>query len=357
MTAYTPEEIGQKRLVRGSLPGEPVPYYVASGDGMAFETAGQLWTVIARAVDTGDDFDAAYITGRRGAESPLHAIPSAHRTFVVLDGRVQIWLGAAAGEDAAIESRILSRGDSVVVPEGVLFGYRMRAEASRLFLFSAPGGTLDDLLASGRGTSSHIYSPQAGSDSLILPANATRLALPDTDPRDAADDRLPEGCEPYVLRSLEGEHRAWPDALNSYVSRARNTDGRYFSVDTLAAPQPYIIRHFHRQHTENFLCLSGRVWLWVNGEEVLLTEGDFLHAPAGTIHSFAIAGHNTRMLGFLTTGIFEPFFDVTSQHTDDKVYTEGLVNPSVIFEGIKGNPDLDLEVVGPPPERVFAPGL
>lgn len=354
---YSTDEIGAMRLVRGALPGEPVPYTVASGEGLSFETAGQLWTVIARGSDSGGAFDAAYIRGRRGAESPLHALPDAHRTFVVIDGLVQVWLGTAPGDDAPVESRLLGRGDSVVVPDGVLFGYRMRTEGSRLFLFSAPGGALDALLASARGTAAHIYSARPADDALILPANATRLALPSADPRDAADDALPPGADPYVLRSLEGDHRAWPDALNTYVTRPRNTGGRYFSVDTLAAPQPYIIRHFHRLHTENFLCLSGRVWLWVNGEEVLLTEGDFLHAPAGTVHSFAIAGHNTRMLGFLTTGVFEPFFDVTSVHTDDRVYTEGLVNPSVIFEGIQNTPDLDLEVVGPPPERTFAVGV
>ncbi|HLS93568.1 MAG TPA: hypothetical protein VK015_08680, partial [Microbacterium sp.] len=68
---YSTDEIGAMRLVRGALPGEPVPYTVASGKGLSFETAGQLWTVIARGSDSGGAFDAAYIRGRRGAESPL----------------------------------------------------------------------------------------------------------------------------------------------------------------------------------------------------------------------------------------------------------------------------------------------
>ncbi|UOQ57420.1 quercetin 2,3-dioxygenase [Leucobacter allii] len=347
MTTPTVADVNGMRLAHGALPGAAVPYHLASGEGLRFETAGQLWTVIARTQDTGGAFDAAYVTGPRGAESPLHAVPDVHRTFAVLNGQIRIWLGD--------RSRVLGRGDAVQVPPGTPFGYRMLSELSRMLMYSAPGGALDALLASDAGTRSFIYSARRGDDALILPEGASREPLPavphaDADDAAAWEDALPAGEEPYVLRGLEGDHRAWPDAVNSYVSRGRNTGGRYFAVHTLAAPQPYIIQHFHRLHTENFFCLSGRVWLWVNGEEVLLTEGDFVHAPAGTIHSFAIGAHHTRMLGILSSDVFEPFFDVTSEHTADRVYTEGLVNPSVIMGGIQGAPDLDLQVVGPPPQ-------
>lgn len=32
---------------------------------------------------------------------------------------------------------------------------------------------------------------------------------------------------------------------------------------------------------ERFVCLTGRVWVWVNGTELLLTAGDFLQSPRG----------------------------------------------------------------------------
>lgn len=355
MTAHSIGDVNAMRLVQGALPGEPVPYSLASGEGVGFETAGQLWTVIARSQDTGGSFDAAFVTGRRRSESPFHSLPGAHRSFFVLSGQVQVWLGSGIG----VESRVLTRGDSVTVPPGTPFGYRMLAEVTKMLMYSAPGGALDALLESGATTSRHLYSAGAGAgaDRLILPENAALAELPAVPAGEAWDDRRPAGIEPYFLRNLEGEHRAWPDALNVHAVRPANTGGRYFAVDTFAAPQPYIVRHFHRLHTENFFVLAGRVWLWVNGEEVLLTEGDFLHAPAGTIHSFAIAAHGTRMLGILTSGVFEPFFDVTSRPTDDKVYTEGLIDPTIVVDGIQGTPDLDLQVVGPPPERVRAIGI
>lgn len=339
--------------VLGALPGEPVPYYLASGEGLRFETGGQLWTVIARTQDTGGLFDAAFILGPRGSGAEFHSLPGNQRTYQVFEGSAQFWL---AGPDG-VESRVLVPGDSAHVPPGTAVAYRFESHLTKVLLYSAPGGALDALLASDADVGAHVYSAQPDGGRLILPSDAQlhRLELPGAS--DAWDSELPDGATGYFLRYGEGDARAWPDALNTYGARGRNTGGRYLAVNTLAAPQPYIIRHFHQQHTENFLCVSGRIWLWVNGTELLLTPGDFLHAPAGTVHSFAIAAHNTRMLGILTSDVFEPFFDVTSEPTDDHVYTEGLVDPSTVIGGIKANPDLDLVVVGGPPERVRAAGI
>ncbi|WP_309126704.1 hypothetical protein, partial [Kocuria sp.] len=72
---------------------------------------------------------------------------------------------------------------------------------------------------------------------------------------------------------------------------------------------------------------------------------------------FAVAAHNTQMLGLLTSDVFEPFFDVTGVATDDLVHTEGLIDPSVVMGGMQANPDLDVVVVGGPPRRTRAADL
>jgi quercetin 2,3-dioxygenase len=333
--------------VINALPGEPVPYYLASGEGLRYERNGQLWTVIARGADTGGLFDAAYVLGPRGAYTPFHSLPTQQRSYFVMEGSVQVWLPG--------QSRVLVPGDSVHVPEGVPVAYRMLSHMTRLLFFSAPSGAVDALVGSNAAVEQHIYSTRsAGTDSLFLPMGARRHELPQVDAQDLWDDTLPTGLEGYFLRGRTGDRVAWPDAINAYAARGRTTGNRYFAVDTLSAPSPYFIRHFHRQHTENFLCLSGRIWLWVNGEEVLLTPGDFVHAPAGTIHTFAVASHNTRLLGLLTSDIFEPFFDVTGVPTDDLVYTHGLVNPSTVMDGMRAHPELDVVVVDGPPQRARA---
>lgn len=343
------EAMHRTRPLINALPGEPAPYYLASGEGLRYEVDGQLWTVIARSVDTGGLFDAAFILGPRGAGAPFHSLAEHQRTYHVFDGCVQFWLPG--------RSRVLVQGDSIHVPPGVPVAYRILGHGSRMLFFSAPGGALDVVLdeaamAHAR-VETHMHSAQpVFTDTLALPGGARRHDVEFAASGDEWDDTLPAGTEPYFLRAMTGERRAWPNAINSFTARGRNTGGRYFAVLTTAAPQPYIGRHYHEHHTENFLCLSGRVWLHANGDEVLLTPGDFLHAPAGTIHAFAIAQHDTRMLGVLTSDVFAPFFDVTADATDDLVYTEGLIDPGSFLSRLAAHAaDLDVVQVGPPPAR------
>ena len=60
------EEMNKQLPVANALPGEAVPYYMASGEGARYEINGQLVTVIARAADTGGIFSAAYFGGHGG---------------------------------------------------------------------------------------------------------------------------------------------------------------------------------------------------------------------------------------------------------------------------------------------------
>jgi quercetin 2,3-dioxygenase len=60
------------------------------------------------------------------------------------------------------------------------------------------------------------------------------------------------------------------------------------------------------------------------------------------------------MIGFLSPDIFEPFFDYVFTPTDDTVYTEGgtpYFNQAG-FERVQS--ELDIVVVGPPPQRAKA---
>lgn len=232
---------------------EAVPYYLQSGDGLRFERDNQLWTVIALASDTGAAFDAASILGGQGAQEPFHSLADPQRSYVVFDGMVQFWLPR--------ESRILTSGDSIHVPPGVPVAYRMLAHMSRILFFSAPGGPLD-ALSSGEGTERTVYSvgTLTGIGGPLLRTGTAQLHdLSHAEVRDVWDEELPAGVQGYFHRAHTGDTRAWPDAVNSYNARGRNTGRRYFSVTTVGARQPYIHRHFHRLHTENFFCLSGRV--------------------------------------------------------------------------------------------------
>ncbi|MBQ6639527.1 MAG: quercetin 2,3-dioxygenase [Saccharopolyspora sp.] len=332
------------------LPGEPVPYYLANGEGRRYELDDLLHTIIARAADTGGLFDAAYITGGRGSAAPFHAHAHQHRSFYVCSGSVQVWLGRS--------SRILVPGDSVHAPAGTPVAYRMLAHVTKLLTWAAPGGSVEFAEKLGTPVRRRVHSGRSTSgvsgrqrEGIAAPLGITFPAIDPEPVRDHWDAALPQGVEPYFLRAGEGDRRETGDSLNTYLVRGANTAGNYFAVDTFGTRSQYFIRHFHQRHTESFVCLSGRIWLYVNGREVLLTEGDFVHAPAGTIHTFAFDAHNTRMLGILTPDVFEAFFDVTGRPTDLHVHPDGPAELATDPAELAAS-DLDLVVVGPPPQRM-----
>lgn len=351
-------EPGAHVPLANTLPGAPLPYVMAAGHGDRYLLNGQLLTVIARPVDTGDLFGAAYLAGGRGAELPATTDAAEHRTVIVFDGLIQVWLGSV--------SSVLSPGDEVVIPAGTSFAYRMLATENRLLLWSSPGHSLELLSRLGTPTASHVRPARTervvslsefravGEEFGVDVADLPILDGVGSQPAVAGirHTRLPHAPEPFILSDGEGEHYLGADEMHSYISRGVNTDGRYFAVQSSGARSDYIPLHFHQQHTENFICLDGRVRLHVNGREVLLTKGDFVHAPAGTIHSYAYDSAYARMVGVLAPSIFEPFFEYVFSPTEESIYTEGAV-PGFNGPGFgRAQAELDLVVVGPPPERV-----
>jgi len=349
----TPAAPGSRAPLLGALPGEAVPYSLASGDGLRRVVDGQLVTIIARGADTGDQFAAAYVSGDRGAEFPVLAHPQESRTIIVFDGLLQVRVGDT--------TQVLAVGDEAVVPAGTAFGYRMLANRTRFLLWSTTGASIELLDRLGTPTDGHVHPPRRSGASLRSEAVEVARELGfAASPFDGGEpvlrhgDRRPAGVEPYVLSAGEGEHLAGFNQMHTFTSRGANTGGDYFTVHSSGARAGYIPLHFHERHTENFFCFEGRVWLHVNGEELLLTKGDFVHAPAGTIHSYAFDSHHTQMIGMLSPDIFEPFFDYMFEPTDERVHTE-TVEPYFNSAGFgRVQSELDIVVVGAPPLRAKA---
>ena len=94
------EEMNQQLPVSNALPGEAVPYYMASGEGARYEINGQLVTVIARAADTGGIFSAAYISGGMGAETPFNFL-----------GLRKDWWHLPSDQQALVRTMLLIAGE------------------------------------------------------------------------------------------------------------------------------------------------------------------------------------------------------------------------------------------------------
>jgi len=343
--------------LRGALPGARLPYALEHGDGHRYDLGRALVTVIARPEDTGGAFWAAWVLGGRDVATPgiSHADP---QFLYVTEGRLQLRLAGS--------TRVLVPGDSATIPAGSPAALRLLSHRTRFLAVLGGASTFGLVPALGLATERRMYDLHAAD---VSAARASELAarfgiaVHDLPVAGAAADApsslaaapsslataLPPRAEPYVLEAGKGEHLESLDQLNTFLARARHTGGSFFALHTSGGRSPYIPRHVHRLHTENFLCLQGRILLHAGGQEIALHPGDFLHAPAGTIHSFSFAAHHTQMLGILTTDVFEPFFDRMNRPTDAPVHQEigDRAFPAEAFGRVQA--ELDVEVVGPPP--------
>lgn len=100
-------------------------------------------------------------------------------------------------------------------------------------------------------------------------------------------------------------------AVNILV-RESDTEGRWAMFDYtmpggFKGPRP----HYHQHMEEAFYCIAGAIRMELNGREVVLRAGELAYVRPGVVHSFenASATESAKILGFLTPGGFERYFD------------------------------------------------
>jgi mannose-6-phosphate isomerase-like protein (cupin superfamily) len=72
--------------------------------------------------------------------------------------------------------------------------------------------------------------------------------------------------------------------------------------------------HFHAEHSENIIVISGKATMTVDGKEIIIKKGDYLNIPKGTHHSVdeILSGKPLKVLS-----IQSPLFD-----GKDRVFVE-----------------------------------
>lgn len=340
------------------LPTTKQPYLLRDREGTHYLIGTQLVTVIASAESSGGLFELVSIAGCLGDSFPAHRHARAHEGIYVQEGLVEVTLGA--------ECYLLAPGDYAHIPAGTIHAYQMRSHNARFLSLTSKGevgkvyayvGTVTDLpVHPPRGAAvdlaAQLASPIAGADLELAAAPSVGEAQLVT------NVTVPDGVVPYVIASGGGIQRVVGRELYILLATNANTNGEFLVLDNIGPAGNAIIQHLHEKHTETFLCTTGQMTMWSNGVEHELHPGDFLHVPAHTIHSFRMDAHCTRFFSVLAPGIFEPFF-----FTLGSPYDQGFIFPvepgparfDRLMQKVQAG-ELDLKVVGPPPDGSGGPG-
>lgn len=338
-----------------TLPTEKAPYLLRDSEGPRYLFGTQLAALVATAASTGGLFELVALSGGQGDAFPAHRHARAHEAIYVLHGLVELTLAGS--------SHLLAPGDYAHIPAGTAHAYRMRSHHTRLLSFTTKGEVGELYALIGRPSELHVHPPEGERVDLrkALADLAGRADVeladeaPAGEPQLVTNTSVPDGVAPYVIAAGGGTHRVVGRELYTLLATQANSGGEFLALDNEGPRTNAIIQHFHELHTETFFCVVGQMTMWANGEQVQLNPGDFLHVPAGTVHAFRLDSHYTKFFSVLTPGLFEPFFHTLGTPYEANIFP-AEPGPARFDRLMQRKDELDLKVVGPPPDGSPFPG-
>jgi quercetin 2,3-dioxygenase len=336
------------------LPALQAPYKLDAGEGLRFAFGNHLATRIARPDELGQPAAGTILTGAKGARFPAHRHGATHEALFVLDGVVALTLGDC--------SYLLTPSDYVNVPPGTPHGYEFVDHRGKLLSWTFGSNAADAYVRLGKPYAGNVYRECGDAVDWTLLDGGVDTELVNASGR--ADGgwsskltAAPEGLVPFVLAAGEGERMIAGDQVYTILGNSSHSNGAFIALLTEGPIGVPIPRHRHERVTELFHCLNGQMDMFAGDGFLSLDPGDFLHIPPKTAHSFQLKKHDTRFLGFITPGDFEPFFRYLCIPFDGHRYP--LVPPAFRFDRvIQHLSELDLTLLerpGAPPTQPANP--
>lgn len=337
-----------------TLPTEKAPYLLRDGEGPRYLLGDQLAALVATAASSGGLFELVALSGGQGDAFPAHRHARAHEAIYVLNGLVELTLAG--------DSYLLAPGDYAHIPAGTPHAYRMRSHHTRLLSCTTGGEVAQLYTMVGAPTQLHVHPPHGEPVDLrerLAGVTGVDIELaeetPAGEPQLVTNTAVPDGVTPYVIAAGGGTHRVVARELYTFLAAQANTGGELLALVNEGPRTTAIIQHFHELHTEVFFAVEGQMTMWANGEQLQLNPGDFLHVPAGTVHSFRLDSHYTKFFSILTPGLFEPFFHTLGTPYEANIFP-AEPGPARFDRLMQRKDELDLKIVGPPPDGSGGPG-
>jgi quercetin dioxygenase-like cupin family protein len=145
---------------------------------------------------------------------------------------------------------------------------------------------------------------------------------PYTDATMGPDDALPGAAKPYFLRAGEGPRHVLFGQVAFQVMTSAESGGELGMTVTEGPAGPAIPAHAHARTYEAIFCLDGRLRLSIEGDEHLLTRGDFVSIPVGAEHSYAMEANFTRFVSMYGPAGLERLHEVAGLVAEQRIFPE-----------------------------------
>ena len=128
--------------------------------------------------------------------------------------------------------------------------------------------------------------------------------------------KLPNEKKPYYIRNGEGERYLLGTQVASIVATTESTGDKMEIVQLSGGKGDYFPAHVHEKAHEGIVVLDGRLEVELNGQVHLLTAGDYVHIPAGTVHAYWMQSHRTRFWSFTINGNVAQVYSLIGESFD-----------------------------------------
>jgi quercetin dioxygenase-like cupin family protein len=304
------------------LPGSPVPYYLADGDGRAHLLLGQVGRTLAGREETADRLAVMTALGPADRPIPLHWHEREHDYFYCLRGRIQVWADG--------ESRILYPGDVASVPAGVVHAYQFHGHYSQFIGPIAPAGWERFFDFTGTPYDGPAYpqvdpSPPPFAKFGAAEAKFAMKYMPEMpygELTSGPDDALPGDYTPYFLRAGEGPRHTLAGQVGFQVLTGSESGGALGMVVVEGPKGALLPAHVHERTHEAIYCTEGRLRVTLDGEEHLLTRGDMVSVPSGVEHSHVMDAHYTQFVSMVGPAGPERLFELVGAVAEQRIFPD-----------------------------------
>lgn len=107
---------------------------------------------------------------------------------------------------------------------------------------------------------------------------------------------------PVRPMDMNGFHLGFPDAYVIPMLSAEDTNGEFEAWVEHIQEDYYGPPHVHYEKSETIVVTDGIIHMRVAGKDYTLTEGQWLHIPAGNVHGFRSTAVTARFIAFQTPG-------------------------------------------------------
>ncbi|MGC4027548.1 MAG: cupin domain-containing protein [Steroidobacteraceae bacterium] len=245
----------------------PVRHFSFTGKRPTFKEEHVKPEVVVSGADSEGSFSLSDEIWSPSFRVPAHYHKTHAETFYIVSGQVEWTVGG--------KTQLLKAGDLVHIPAYTVHGVKVVGnEDLRTVMVSQPGGFEEHMWFQESLTPEQLKDPRIRKQLAPL----QDFYMPDAG--------TPLATQPVEYFSFAGKRPSYEDDGTSDVALSSKDSGGRLNVQDEVWKAGFAVGpHFHRNHSETFYVLDGRVEWTVAGETQVLSRGDAVHIPPNTVHS------------------------------------------------------------------------